>query len=98
MLRLSLRIFRFFTNFFCNFSWEGGGTLPKNSSKPSRDLLEDTLLRRTRSVQRLARSFGTDTQTDKHTSCYFIIRRGIGVLCSLGTLKESTHKPLKSLN
>ena len=44
--------------------------------------MEATLLRRTRSVQRLARSFGTNKQTnkqtdrhtDKHTSCYFIIR------------------------
>ena len=59
----------------CDFSWEGGGTLPQNSYKPSRDLWESTLLRRTRSDQRLARSFGTNTQTqDKQTSCYFSIR------------------------
>ena len=60
--------------FYSDFSLEGGGTLPQNSYKPSRDLWEATLLRRTRSVQRLARSFGTDTQTDKQTSCYFSIR------------------------
>jgi hypothetical protein len=44
----------FFKN--CDFSWEGGGTLPHNSYKPS--------LRRTRLVQRLARSLGTAKQTD----------------------------------
>ena len=32
------------------------------------------MLRRTRSVQRLARFFGTNTDTDKQTSCYFSIR------------------------
>ena len=31
------------SRFFCDFSWEGGGTLPQNSYKA-------TLLRRTRSV------------------------------------------------
>ena len=39
-----------------DFSWEGGGTLPQNR--------EPTLLRRTQLVQRLARSFGTDKQTN----------------------------------
>ena len=28
----------YFFRFFCDFSWEGGGTLPQNSYKPSRDL------------------------------------------------------------
>ena len=59
---------------FRDFSWEGGGTLPQNSKKPSRDLWEATLLRRTQSVQRLARSFGTNKHIDKYTSCYFSIR------------------------
>ena len=52
----------------------GYPTPQENSYKPSRDLWEATLLRRTQSVQRLARSFGTDTQTDTQTSCYFSIR------------------------
>ena len=56
------------------FSWEGVGTLPQNSYKPSRDLWEATLLRRIRSVQQLARSFSTNRQTHRKTSCYFIIR------------------------
>ena len=49
---------------FCDFSWEGGVTLPKNNYKPSRELWESTLLRITRSVK----------QSDKHTTCYFVIR------------------------
>ena len=52
------------------FFWEGGGTLPRNSYNS----LEATLLRRIRSVHRLARSFGTGKQTNQ-TSCYFIIRK-----------------------
>ena len=52
------KIKKFFKKF--NFSREGGGTLPENSYKPFRDLLEAILLRKTRSVQRLARFFGTD--------------------------------------
>ncbi len=44
----------------------GGVSLPQNSYKPSRDIRESTtLLRRTRSVQRLGRSFGTNIQTNK---------------------------------
>ncbi len=52
-------------------SWEGGGILPQNSYKPSRNLYEATLLRRTRSVQRLARFFGTNRQTDRHRSTLY---------------------------
>ena len=55
---------------FVNFSMDGGRTLPQNSYKPSRDLWEAYLLRRTQSVQRLVRSFVTNRQT----SCYFFIR------------------------
>ena len=58
-------------------SWEVGGTLPQNSDKPSQDLWEATLKRRTMSVQRLRRSFGTDRQTDRHRFCYFYIRQQI---------------------
>ena len=47
---------------------------PKSSYKHSRNLLEATLLRKTRSVQRLPRSFGTNIQTHRQTSSYFIIR------------------------
>ena len=32
-----------------DFSWEGDGTLPQNSYKPSQDLLEAPLQKRTRS-------------------------------------------------
>ena len=53
---------------FVDFSRESGGTLPQNSYKPSCDLWESTLLRRTRSIQLLARSFGTNTQTHKYTN------------------------------
>ena len=68
-----------------DFSLEGGGTLPQNSYNPSRDLCEATLLRRTLSVQRLVRFFGTNIQTQRQTyrktyrqthrqtSCYFIL-------------------------
>ena len=46
MLRLSLydiylcciEILRNFIFIFCDFSWEGDGTLPQNSYKPSREL------------------------------------------------------------
>ena len=46
-----------FFNLFYDFSWEVGGKIPQNSYKTSRDLCETTLLEKTRSVQRLARSF-----------------------------------------
>ncbi len=62
MLRISLRIFIFFS-IFCDFSWEGGGTLPQNSYKPSQDLWEATLV----SFQRLARSFGTHWHRQTHS-------------------------------
>ena len=39
----------------------------KKNYKPSRDLREASLLGKTRSVQRLARSFGTNKKTDKQT-------------------------------
>ncbi len=72
MLRMSTNIY-----FFIDFLWfflEGGGILPQNRYKPSQDLCVATLLRRTRTVQQLVRSFGTNIQTHKHTSCYFILR------------------------
>ena len=50
---------------FCYFSWEVGGTLSQNSYKPSRNLWEATLLRRTWSVQ-LFRYKYTHRQTDRH--------------------------------
>ena len=54
---------------YCDFSWEGGGsTLPQNSYKP----------RISRSVRRLARSFGTN----KQTSCYLSIR----IMCLVSKL------------
>ena len=81
--------------FFCHFSWEGGGTLLQNSYKPSRNLWEATLLRRTRSVQRLARSFGTNKHTDTQTSCYFSMRIKIyklsGILKLGGDLKSASN-------
>ena len=55
---------KFFLSIFCYFSWEGGG----NSYKPSQDLWEVTLLRRTRSGQWLARSFSTDKETDRQAN------------------------------
>ena len=52
-------------DFFCNFSWDGGGTLPQKSCKHSKDLCEATLYRWIISVQRLARSFGTNIETHR---------------------------------
>ena len=49
------------------FSWEGGGALPQNSYKPTKDQGDAIMHRRTISVQQLSRSFGTHTQR----SCYF---------------------------
>ena len=59
--------------YFVDFSGESGGTHPQNSYKPSRGLYEATLLRRTRSVNRLARSFGINKQRDRQTSFYFVL-------------------------
>ena len=44
-------------------------------------------VRRTRLVQRLARSFDTNIHTDKQTSCYFSIRNILKILCRVGTKK-----------
>ena len=64
MLRSSLYAKLFFSRFFCDFSLKGGGTLPENSYKSSQDICKATLLRRTRSVLRLARSFSSNIHTD----------------------------------
>ena len=64
------------------FSWESGGSLPLHSYKPSQDLSDAILKRRTISVERLAIFLGTDKQTHTHTqrqtarqkSCYFYIK------------------------
>ena len=55
-------------------------TLHQNSYKPSQDLE-----RRTLSVQRLVRSFGTDTHTQR--SCYFIIYKRLRTQKALGAFK-----------
>ena len=44
--------------FFCNFSWEGGGTLPQKGGPKRWTKKEDHI------GWRLARSFGKDKQTD----------------------------------
>ena len=59
LILVKARIF-FKNQIFCNFS----SPLLQNSFKPSRDLWEATLLRTTRLVQRLARSFSIDKQTN----------------------------------
>ena len=73
---------------FFNFSWEGCGTPPQNSYKPSQDLRVATLLRRTRSVQRLSRSFGTNIlllyYKDYHLFDYFFSLHTMARLCKKG--------------
>ena len=82
-----LQTFSLIANFLCiffifgDFSGEDRGT--QNSYKPSRDLQ-----RKTRSIQLLARSFGT---TDKQTvSCFFI--RVVYLDSPLSLSKGDTHR------
>ena len=52
-----------------NFSWEGGVTLPQNSYRPSQNLFEASLYRKTILDGRLETYW-----SERHRSCYFYIR------------------------
>ena len=49
------------------FSWEGGGVLPQNSYKPTKDQGDAIMHRRTISVEQLSRYFSTHTHIDPVT-------------------------------
>ena len=80
------------------FSWEGG-TLSENSYKPFKDQWEVTLLRKTRSVQRLPRSFVTNKQTYRHTNILLLYYKDLPNKISTVTAENGLlKKPLYKLN